>query len=82
MKVNVEGAHMLQMNVTATLLSSLMDALNAFLGCSSGVRQTGDGFFVRVNNATGYPMKYVVEKDGGISQLMDCLLYTSDAADE
>lgn len=73
MKVNVEGAHMLQMNVTATLLSSLMDALNAFLGCSSGVRQTGDGFFVRVNNATGYPMKYVVEKDGGISQLMEQL---------
>ena len=73
MKVNVEGARMLQMNVTATLLSSLIDALNAFMGCSSGLRQTGDGFFVRVNNATGFPMQYVVEKDGGISRLMEQL---------
>lgn len=73
MKVSVVAPRMLQMNITATLLSSLVETLGDFLTCTTGVREATDGFFVRVNNATGYPMKYLVERDGGINKLMEQL---------
>ena len=73
MKVSVVAPRMLQMNITATLMSSLVETLGNFMTCTSGVREATDGFFVRVNNTTGYPMKYLVERDGGINKLMEQL---------
>ena len=56
MKVSVVAPRMLQMNIPATLMSSLVETLGNFMTCTSGVREATDGFFVRVNNTTGYPM--------------------------
>ena len=65
--VNIDAPRILQMNLTATLISSLLDVLNDFLTCESGKRKMMNNFYVTVKNSTGYNLKYFIKDDGGIN---------------
>ena len=70
MQVFIDAPRILQMNLTATLMSTLVETLSDFLNCLGGKREQTDGFFVMVQNSTGFDMTYCIEKDGGINEMM------------
>ena len=81
MQISVDAPRVLQMNVTATLISALLETLSDFLACEGGHRRPLDSFYVSVKNSTGYSLQYRVEKDGGINEMM-LLLETQKAMEE
>ena len=80
MQVVIDAPRMLQMNLTATLLSALVETLSDFMNCLGGKREQTDGFFVMVQNSTGFDMTYRIEKDGGINEMM--MMLESHATEE
>lgn len=80
MQVFIDAPRVLQMNLTATLMSTLVETLSDFLNCLGGKREQTDGFFVMVQNSTGFDMTYRIEKDGGINEMM--MLLESHATEE
>lgn len=70
MHVKLDAPRILQMNLTATLISSLLDMLNDFLTCESGKRKMTNNFYVGVKNSTGYTLEYRIKQDGDINNMM------------
>ena len=70
MHVKLDAPRILQMNLTATLISSLLDMLNDFLTCESGKRKMTNNFYVGVKNSTGYTLEYRIKQDGDINSMM------------
>ena len=59
----------LNLNVTPTLLSSLLNATHDFRKCLSTVHDNGDNYFIGIRNFTGLEAFFRVEDDGGLETL-------------
>ena len=59
----------LNLNVTPTLLSSILNAIHDFRKCRSTVHDNGDNYFIGIRNFTGLEASFCVEDDGGLQTL-------------
>ena len=59
----------LNLNVTPTLLSSLLYAVHDFRKCLSTFHGNGDNYFIGIRNFTGLEAFFCVEDDGGLETL-------------